>query len=267
MSNVSRVVSFETSLADGSRVYTLPLMGDNYAYLVAREDRAFVVDPSEARPVLEVAAEKGLRLTHVLNTHHHIDHVSGNLEIKRATRCRVVGPDDARIPGLDLGLNDGDGVPIDYLRLRAILTPGHTRTSMSYFAPEAGALWCGDTLFNGGCGRLVEGHAAELWDSLRRIRDLPDDTLLFCGHEYTRENLLFAAEIEPHNAALRKRLQHVAGETEPARARAPFSLAEECAVNPFLRVGHSALKKALGMEHADEVTCFAELRRRKDEFS
>ena len=248
----------------------VPLLKDNYAYLLhdSATGTTAVVDPSEARPVLAVARARGWRITHVLSTHHHWDHTGGNLEIKQATDCMVIGPgyDQERIPGIDAGVEEGDRFALGGAVAEILFIPGHTRGHIAYWFPEAAAVLCGDTLFSLGCGRLFEGTPEQMWTSLGKLRRLPPETRVFCGHEYTQANARFAMTIEPLNPALVMKQRRVDEARAAGRATIPSTMGEECAMNPFLRADEPAVAAAVGLAGADPVTVFAEVRRRKDSF-
>jgi hydroxyacylglutathione hydrolase len=246
--------------------------GDNFIY-VCRYDRssAFVVDPSDSSPVLRTINELGLSVTAVVVTHHHWDHVAGIRELKERTGCRVIGGDKQRIPGIDSAAGDGDVLTIGSARIQVIATPGHTRTSLCYYMhpsndSKGGAVWTGDTLFIGGCGRLLECSPQSMFDSLQKLASLPDQTLVYCGHDYTLENYEFALTVEPDNQAVSRRLQEVRQAVKAGRQTVPSTILEERITNPFLRAGTPELKTALSMPQAGAVEVFAELRRRKDVF-
>ena len=248
----------------------IPVLRDNYVDLV-RDPVTLAtaaIDPSVHEPVLERLAGLGWRLTHVLNTHHHGDHVGGNLALKKATGCRIVGPlaDRDRIPGIDIALGDGENFFLGGQRATIFDIPGHTRGHIAYWFSDSAALFCGDTLFALGCGRLFEGTPRQMWESLLKLRGLPDDTAVYCGHEYTQANARFALTIDPDNPSLRQRARAV----DAARARnlstVPSFLVDERATNPFLRADHPGVARAVGLEGVDAVTVFAEMRRRKDVF-
>jgi len=246
----------------------LPILKDNYAYLLT--DRVSgtraVVDPGEADPVLERLRRDGGRLDLVLITHHHGDHTGGNLALKHATGCRIVGPaaEAARIPGLDQGLEEGDTVELGACVARVIETPGHTAGHICFDLAAESALFSADTLFVMGCGRLIERDAATMWASLGKLMALPDATRVYCGHEYTVANARFALSVDPDNRALRER----AAEIEQLRAAGtptvPSTIAKEKATNPFLRAADPAIRRHLGMVEATDAAVFAELRARKD---
>jgi hydroxyacylglutathione hydrolase len=248
----------------------VPLLKDNYAYLLrdSATGTTAVVDPSEARPVLAVARARGWRITHVLSTHHHWDHTGGNLEIKQATNCMVIGPgyDQERIPGIDAGVQEGDRFVLGGAVAEILFIPGHTRGHIAYWFPEAQAVLCGDTLFSLGCGRLFEGTPAQMWRSLSKFAPLPDDARVYCAHEYTQANARFALSVDPDNPALQARAAEVDRLRAASQPTVPSTLGAERAANPFLRPHDPAIRKRLGLADASDVDVFAELRKRKDRF-
>ncbi|MBP7829310.1 MAG: hydroxyacylglutathione hydrolase [Kiritimatiellae bacterium] len=256
---------FEYPLRD-ALVVIVPVLGDNFSYLVAAGGRAAAVDPADAAPLLDQVKARGLKLDLILNTHHHFDHVAGNEELKARTGCRVAGPGDVRIPALDRAVADGDRLALGPLTIEVVGTPGHTRNHLCYYLPSGPALWTGDTLFTGGCGRLIEGGSATMWGSLHALSLLPDDTLVFCGHDYAVENLQFAAELQPDNEEIRRRLTDLQARAREGRPTVPSTLAEEKATNPFLRSDAPELLQRLGLTGLEPARVFAELRRRKDEY-
>lgn len=253
-------------------VRRIAVLNDNYVFLVhdaATGDTA-AVDPAVAEPVLAELAHRGWRLTHILNTHHHGDHVGGNLALKSATGCRIIGAasDRARIPGIDVGVADGGSVTIGESTASVLDVPGHTSGHIAYWFADDRALFCGDTLFALGCGRLFEGTAEEMWRSLQRLAELPSDARVYCAHEYTQANGRFALSVEPDNLALIERMRRV----DAARARGeptvPSTLAEELATNPFLRPHSSSIRGCVGVPtDAAASRVFAETRRLKDRFA
>ncbi len=244
---------------------------DNYVWLLKEPTAGTVaaVDPSEAGPVGAALKRLGWRLTHILNTHHHADHTGGNLALKEASGCKIVGPraDRDRIPGIDLALGEGDTYWFGAEMGRIFDIPGHTRGHIAFWFAQSSALFCGDTLFTLGCGRLFEGTPAQMWDSLGKLRRLPGQTRVFCGHEYTQANARFALNLDPDNAALRARASAVDAARAKGLATVPASLAEECATNPFLRADRPELARAVGLgPGADPVGVFAAIRAAKDRF-
>ncbi len=252
------------------QILQIPVLRDNYIYLIHTEgsDQTAVIDPAEAAPVLSALRERGWRLTHIFNTHHHADHVGGNLELQHATGARIhgaSGPGEP-IPGLDEPVSEGLRIAFGEMDVEVWAVPGHTRHHLAFWLPGAGALFCGDTLFGMGCGRLLGGTAEQLWQSLDRLRRLPADTLIYCAHEYTQNNGRFAASVEPDNSALQARLREVDRLRSCAAATVPFRLEEEWATNPFLRPESPTIRASLGLPDASDQAVFAELRRRKDLF-
>ena len=249
-------------------IITVPALGDNLIYLYRyNQSDCLAVDPSECPSVLRTLKEEALSLKMILVTHHHWDHTGGNVELKRKTGCKIIGADKQRIPGIDQIVDDGQILSVGEAKIRVIATPGHTSTSVCYYVPpsgdnKSGILWTGDTLFVGGCGRLFEGDAQVMWESLQKLASLLDDTLVYCGHDYTLENYEFALSIEPDNQAVRQRLNNIrqTGRTVPS------TVLQERTTNVFLRAGTPEVKAALNMPQAKDVAVFAELRRRKDIF-
>lgn len=247
----------------------LAVLRDNYVYLLhdPQSGATAAVDPAVAGPVLERLDRRRWQLTHILNTHHHGDHVGGNLELKAATGCLIVGnrEDAARIPGIDVGVGDGDHVSVGNAIAGVIGVNGHTVGHIAYWFPDSKALFCGDTLFSLGCGRLFEGSPSQMWTSLRKLRALPDDTAVYCAHEYTESNARFALTVDPQNAALQVRVAEVANLRATGRPTVPSLLGVEKQANPFLRADAPALQQAVGAA-GDPVRAFAAIRQRKDEF-
>lgn len=252
------------------QVELVPVLSDNYVYLAhepASQETA-VIDPAVAEPVLEAAHDKGWRITHILNTHHHGDHTGGNLEVQKATGAPIVGPkyDEDRIPGIQIALEEGDTYAVGQAEAEVFFTPGHTRGHICFWFKDADVLFSGDTLFILGCGRLFEGSAGDMWHSLRKLRDLPDSTRVYCGHEYTQTNARCALSVDPHNAALAARAKEIDALRAEGKPTIPGTLAQERATNPFLRADAAELAKAIGMEGADPVDVFAAVRERRNQF-
>jgi hydroxyacylglutathione hydrolase len=256
-------------------VVPVPQLSDNYAYLAIDPStrEAAVVDCAEAEPVLAACAARTVRLRAVLATHHHFDHVGGNQDLLAAIPdLRVYGSaDDApRIPGITDRVRDGDAVDVGGLRGRVIMIPAHTSGHCAYWFPDAAVVFTGDTLFAGGCGRLFEGDAAQMMASLGKLAALPDDTRVYCGHEYTQKNLEFALTLEPGNAALVAKKQRVDAMRAAGTPTVPSTIADEKATNPFLRTGSPELSRAVHAKvpgiGADAVAVFAAVRGLKDRF-
>lgn len=248
----------------------LPALRDNYIYVLRdRQNRhAAVVDPSEAEPVIDFLKLHNLTLTHIFNTHHHPDHVGGNLILKAETNCLIVGPapDKERIPGIDITLDDNDTYDFGDHPARIFFVPGHTRGHIAFWFHQDRALFCGDTLFACGCGRLFEGTPAQMWSSLQRLRDLPDDIRIYCGHEYTEANIRFALNLDPQNNTLMQRRERVRKLREQGQPSLPALMAEEKTTNPFMRCDDADFISKLGLSSLRPEQVFAEIRRRKDNF-
>ena len=250
---------------------TIPALGDNYIYLYCYDqNNAFVVDPGDAGIVLNALEKQGLNLTHALTTHHHFDHISGIKELKGKTGCEIFGSDKNRISIIDRVVNDKGVITICNTHILVMATPGHTQGSICYYVQPSGKrggiLFTGDTLFIGGCGRPIECDASIMWHSLQKIAALPDDTLVYPGHDYTEENYEFALTIEPNNNVVEKCLQEIKKRQELGKPTVPSNIGQERATNVFLRADDPEIKSALDMPNAAAVEVFAELRRRKNVF-
>jgi hydroxyacylglutathione hydrolase len=243
---------------------------DNYVWTLRNARHAAVVDPGEARPVLEYLAREKLELAAILATHHHADHVGGISELVQKYRVPVYGPRNEPIATVTRPVSEGDRVTIPQLdaSFSVLDIPGHTRAHIAYYG--AGALFCGDTLFACGCGRLFEGTAEQMYASLEKLRALPDETKVYCGHEYTLANIGFAQAVEPDNSALAAREQRDRRLREAGKPTLPSTLGDEKATNPFLRSREPAVvesaNKYLGARVSDPVRVFAAIRDWKNKF-
>lgn len=241
---------------------------DNFGVLIhdAEAGVTATIDTPEIAAIERALAEKGWKLTHILNTHHHGDHTEGNIALKQKYNCTVVGPrgEAAKIPGLDVALGDGDTYMLGTFEVRAIETPGHTAGQINYYIPAAKVAFTGDTLFSLGCGRMFEKGAQDMWASLDKLRKLPGDTQIYCGHEYTESNAKFALTIEPENAALQKRAEEVRALRAAGKFTLPTRLDLELATNPFLRPESPHIQSRLGMTGRPLWEIFGEIRARKD---
>ncbi|MBN1855659.1 MAG: hydroxyacylglutathione hydrolase [Dehalococcoidia bacterium] len=248
----------------------IPTLSDNYTYLIENGSEAVVVDPGEARPVLRRLERTGASLVAVVCTHGHFDHTAGNEELVRETDCLLYLPRD---------LSDGDAASTDMelsarsygpFKMILIPTPGHSKDSVCYYLAPAedapGAVFTGDTLFVGGCGRLFTHSPSVMWQSLQRLLTLPPETLVYCGHDYALENYEFALDIEPDNGAVKRRLEEMRAVADVSGNSVPSTMEIERATNPFLRAAEPEMKRVLGMPDASDAEVFAELRRRKDRF-
>jgi hydroxyacylglutathione hydrolase len=246
----------------------LPILRDNYAYILTDKETGTVgvVDPGEAAPVLDHLKRQGLPLHWILTTHHHGDHTGGNAQLKQQTGCKIAGPaaEAARIPGLDRRLAEGDVFELGRSAAHILAVPGHTAGHIAFHFAEAKALFCGDTLFVLGCGRLLEGEATTMWRSLGKLAALPDDTALYCGHEYTAANARFALTVDPDNEELVARARDIEAARAADRPTVPSTIGREKATNPFLRAPDPAIRSRLGLGDVADAQVFAEIRRRKD---
>jgi hydroxyacylglutathione hydrolase len=243
---------------------------DNFGVLVhdPESGATAAIDAPEARPVEAALKETGWRLTDILVTHHHHDHTGGIEDLKERHRCRVVAPDGEAdsIPDVDETVKEGDTVLVGGLRADVIETPGHTAGHITYVFPNERLAFAGDTLFSIGCGRILEGNAEMMWQSLLKLRALPDDTRIYCGHEYTAANIRFAKTIEPGNAALAAREREVARLLAERKPTIPSLMGEEKAANPFLRADVPEIAARLGLSGRPAWQVFADIRERKNRF-
>lgn len=251
-------------------IYQFPCLQDNYGFLLHDPDTGATaaIDTPEVALINQALAAKGWQLTHILNTHHHFDHAGGNEELKAQWGCQVVGAaiDAERIPGIDMALADGDTLTLGSAQARIIEVPGHTSGHIAYYFAADEVAFVGDTLFALGCGRLFEGTPEQMSESLGKIMALPDQTTVYCAHEYTEANAAFAVTMEPANPALQQRVKEIQALRAAGKPTVPTSIGLERATNPFVRPDSAELQAVLDLSGADEVTVFAETRRRKDHF-
>ena len=251
-------------------IILVPALNDNYVYLAHDKDTGdtAVIDPAEAPPVEAALQAKGWKLTHILNTHHHMDHIGGNQELKDKWGCPIVGPraESGRISGMDVLVSEGDSYAVGTQTAKVIETPGHTTGHIAFHFAGSDALFCGDTLFVLGCGRMFEGDPPGFWDSLCKLRALPDATRIYCGHEYTQSNARFAVAVDPDNKALAARAAEIDALRAEGKSTVPSTLGSERGINPFLRADDPAMQAAVGMKGANPADVFAEIRKRKDNF-
>ena len=252
-------------------VELIPAFQDNYIYLLRTPGSSDVgiVDAGDAVPALAELARQGLTLTHIFNTHHHPDHIGGNGALKeRFPKAKLVGPasETARIPGMDVMLKDGDTVAFGTISFKTLEVPGHTTGHIALFSEAGNAVFSGDTLFAMGCGRMFEGTAPQMWNSLGKLKRLPPATRVYCGHEYTQGNARFTLTVDPTNKAAVDRAAEVDKLRADNKPSIPSTIGRENETNPFLRADDPAVAKGVGLAGADPVTVFAEVRRRKDNF-
>lgn len=251
-------------------IQALKAFNDNYIWILVNEkNHTFAaVDPGDANPVLAFANTHQLKLSDILITHHHPDHAGGISELlENFPNTQVYGPIDNRLALIQHPVRDENIIHVGCHAFRVINTPGHTRTHICYQEPTRGWLFCGDTLFSAGCGRVFDGTMAELHHSIQLLKSLPKDTKIYCGHEYTRNNLYFAATIEPHHPPIRSYLAYL--EQHPMHCSLPSTIAKEREINPFMRTEMPdiiAYAQQQGVSAIDSLSIFSLLRQKKDSF-
>lgn len=247
-----------------------PCLSDNYGFLIHDRESGETASIDTPDPVKIEAEAKaaGWTITQIWNTHHHYDHAGGNLALKEATGAKIIGPsyDTQRIDGIDIEVSDGDHVMLGRHRADVFFTPGHTIGHICYIFHDEKKAFVGDTLFALGCGRLFEGTPEQMWESLSRLKALPDETLVYCAHEYTQANAAFAVTVDPDNRDLQAYAQMVDAERARGEATVPTTIGAEKAANPFLRPDDPGIRAHLAMTDAADSAVFAEIRRRKDQF-
>src|SRR6476469_9651607 len=251
-----------------AQTYLFPCLSDNFGVLLhdPQTGATASIDAPEAAPFEAALQKTGWRLTDILVTHHHADHTAGIGEPKAKHKCRVVAPRGEKQPiaHVDEKVGEGDAVKVGGLTGRVIDTPGHTAGHISYFFPADKLVFVGDTLFSIDCGRVIEGTPEMMWQSLLKLRALPDDTRIYCGHEYTKANIRFAKTIEPHNAALHAREAEVEKLLAAHKPTIPSTIGEEKKANPFLRADVPEVAKSVGLAGSPAWKVFAEIRERKN---
>jgi hydroxyacylglutathione hydrolase len=251
-----------------AEIRTFPCLSDNFGYLIhdPATKATASIDAPEAAAIIKALEREGWTLTDILITHHHHDHVGGVAELKQKYGCRVVAPHDktAKIANVDLRVGNGDVVKVGNLLARVVETPGHTLDHISYVFDNDKALFAADTLFSIGCGRVFEGNYPMMWDSLLKLRALPDDFSLYCGHEYTASNIKFALTVDSDNPALKARAEQVTRLRAENKATIPSLLGEEKKANVFLRADDPQVAARLHLKGAAAPEVFAELRERKN---
>ncbi|MDD9911303.1 MAG: hydroxyacylglutathione hydrolase [Ahrensia sp.] len=252
------------------QIFQFPCRDDNYGVILHDAETGLTVsiDAPETEAIADVLEDQGLTLTNIATTHHHGDHVAGNMALKNAHSCTIVGPQAERekIPGIDERVEHGDSVDLLGHRFNVIATGGHTLGHIAYHLPNDNLLFAGDCLFAMGCGRIFEGDAPMMHESLQRLAALPEETIVYAGHEYTLANAKFALSVDGDNEELKARARKVEYLRDDGKATLPTTIGIEKATNPFLRCGDPAIRKTLDMESATDAEVFAELRARKDRF-
>ncbi|WP_066552841.1 hydroxyacylglutathione hydrolase [Croceicoccus bisphenolivorans] len=249
-------------------VHQFPCLSDNYGFLLHDTDsnETVCIDTPDAEAYMREAAARGWQITQIWNTHWHPDHAGGNVAVKNATGCRVTAPavDAPKIAAVDRTVNGGDTVAIGDCVAQVIDVGGHTNGHIAYYLPDVGIAFVGDSVFALGCGRMFEGTPDQFWASLKRIRELPDETLLYCAHEYTEANARFALHADPDNAELRDYAEEIRARRTHGEPTVPTRLSRECATNPFLRADRPDIRARWGGDTPEDT--FAALRLAKDNF-
>ena len=251
-------------------IFIINALSDNYIYLLRNEHKNItsVIDPGEAEPVIKFLNNKGWHLDEVINTHHHHDHVGGNRELLDIYKSNLIGPsyENDRISNIDILVSDNETVNITGIPTKVFHTPGHTLGHVCFYMPEEKCLFSGDTLFYLGCGRVFEGTMDQMWSSLLKLRTLPEDTSVYCGHEYTLSNMEFANYMDSDNALLNLVSLEIKNKRDKGLPTVPFNLGIEKKINPFFRADDVDLIKSLGFSRNNAFEAFREIRLRKDNF-
>ena len=238
------------------KIYQIPLWEDNYIYVLKdnQKNKTAVIDPGDFDTVQKFLKKHNLNLDYILSTHHHWDHTGGNLKLKKEWSCLIYGfkEDAKRIPGIDIGLSEGETVFVGSLCFEVLYVPGHTLGHIAFWNKKNKILFCGDTVFAMGCGRLFEGSPQQMFNSLRKIKKLPENSLIYSAHEYSLKNAQFALTVQPQNEELKKRFKKISLLRKKGKATIPFYLKEELLTNPFFR--------------AETVSEFAKIRKLRDQF-
>ena len=247
-------------------VEIIPVLRDNYSYFIRDKKTKVsgIVDPASAEPILRFLGDK--KLDYILNTHHHWDHTNGNIEIKKNKRAQIIGAiaDKHRIPGIDIPVENQ--FKFGNYTVEVLLIPGHTFGHIAFFFREDKILFCGDTLFIGGCGKIFEGTIKQMYESLKLIKQLPDETIIYCGHEYTRYNLRFALSLEASNPELKKAYKNAKILHQKSEPTVPSSIAQEKLINPFFRLDSKEIRDKLNMKNKTNLEVFKKIRSLKDFF-
>ena len=251
-------------------IFIINALSDNYIYLLRNEHKNItsVIDPGEAEPVIKFLNNKRWHLDEVINTHHHHDHVGGNRELLDIYKSKLIAPsyENDRISNIDILVSDNETVNITGIPSKVFHTPGHTSGHVCFYMPEEKCLFSGDTLFYLGCGRVFEGTMDQMWLSLLKLKSLPEDTSVYCGHEYTLSNMKFANYIDTNNALLNKISLEIKNKREKGLPTVPFNLGVEKKINPFLRVDDDNFIKSVGISSKNVSESFGKIRLKKDNF-
>ena len=252
------------------KIEIIPCLNDNYSYLIHDEisNTVAIVDPSEFIPCDTIISKNYKKLDFILNTHHHYDHVGGNEELKKKYNSKVLGfeNDKNRIPQIDTVLKDNQEFKIGTLNFTTIFIPGHTRGHVAFYFKKERVVFSGDTLFSLGCGRVFEGTYKQMFQSLNKLKNLPGETKVYCGHEYTFKNLEFCLKFNPNNSLLKKKKNDIKLSLKNKKPTIPSTIADEIKTNIFLRFNDPDVKKALNLENSSDIEIFTKLRDLKDNF-
>ena len=252
------------------KIKIVKCLTDNYSYIIFDERTlsAAVIDPSEADPIINQVEQNNLVLKYIFNTHHHYDHVGGNQKLKEKYSCKVVGfeKDKHRIPDIDIGLKDNEKWKNELFECEIKHIPGHTSGHICIYIKKLNALFTGDTLFSLGCGRIFEGTYEEMYQSLNKLKKFPNDTKIYCGHEYTKKNSDFCLSIDRNNSNLIEKIEKINKNINNGMPTIPSVLADELSCNIFLRSNNLDIQKQLGINSSDPIETFAKLRDLKDNF-
>ena len=252
------------------QITPIPCLTDNYAYIIndSNSKTVGVVDPSDAKPIISFLNKKNLKLNFILNTHHHFDHIGGNLELKKLYNAKVVGflGDKHRIPGIDITLKDNEEWTFGNSMVKILHIPGHTSGHICFFFKKEEAAFTGDTLFSLGCGRIFEGDHKQMLASLNKIKKLPKNTNIYCGHEYTHKNAEFCMTYDQNNTELKKKFEIIKKLRLKSLPTIPTSLADELNSNIFLRCDQNDIKIKLNMQNQEDFEVFKKIRDLKDTF-
>ncbi len=251
-------------------IIQIPLLSDNYSYIIRDKNTNITgcIDPSVSKEIANVLQNRGIDLNFILNTHHHQDHVGGNQELKEMYNCKIIGcyDDQNRIPGIDIKLKDNEEFNIGESLFKVIDTPGHTIGHICFYFKDHNFLFCGDTIFSLGCGRLFEGSYEQMTESILKIRSLPDCTKIFCGHEYTESNAKFAEFLDPGDDLLKKKILNIKKDRLESKPTIPAILEEEKKLNPFMKFDNQEYLDSIKIENISNSENFKRIRIMKDNF-
>ena len=252
------------------QITPIPCLIDNYAYIIndVNSKKVGVIDPSEAQPIIAFLKKQNLKLNYILNTHHHFDHIGGNIELKKNYNAKVIGfdGDKHRIPGIDITLKDNEKWTFGNSLVKIMHIPGHTLGHICFFFEKEKIAFTGDTLFSLGCGRIFEGTFKQMFQSLEKIKNLPKNTIIYCGHEYTEKNGEFCVSIDIENKKLKDRIKDVNNRVQKNLPTLPVTLGEELETNIFFRCDSKKIKNNLKMNNGSKLEVFTKLRNLKDQF-